>query len=511
MNQIQQFLELLFQDMTINSRKENNKLFEIEVNAGRYTPKELSVIEKSLMFVSPNDFLTVTVVFGNADPISLFYSVSQELYLTTFIEQLNQEYLHQDGESIVCSLNISKNIVNNCLSIYDLDVFTGTISSLTASQFLYIFNSILVGNEYIIFQTHNLKETFNSNSLYFVPFNIISINHCCNSKIKKLEFFKSICHYSNFESHKLLPDDFRFNLKPDNYPILIQLFERYSILLSIIFLFDISSLTDNKLEYKINGYKTISSIFEFSNIDLISTKDYFEIFEWVYNGGNLNDKIGLARNIITLHFQNTNNINLQGNPFESVKSSFKIYEKQNINQYIEIRNKISDQLLEFNSKANRIVDNFASGFQKSALALITFYSSAIVIRVLSKGNFENIFSLDATILSFAFIIGSLIYYFVARWEIKTQRERFVNIYNNLKERYTDLLEISDIVRILNSDKDFDEDIKYIDSKTKMFSWLWICLMIIFSITTLTLFLCYNLSTIYDSFIFRILFNNNIVN
>src|SRR5690606_13634802 len=110
------------------------------------------------------------------------------------------------------------------------------------------------------------------------------------------------------------------------------------------------------------------------------------------------------------------------------KSSFKVYEKQNIKQYIEIRNKISDQLLDFNNRANKIVETFASGFQKSTLALISFYLSAIVIRVLSKGDFVNIFSLDATILSLTFLSGSIIYYCVSRWEIKEQRTRFVNSY-----------------------------------------------------------------------------------
>ena len=40
-----------------------------------------------------------------------------------------------------------------------------------------------------------------------------------------------------------------------------------------------------------------SSVFDFNKIE-----EYFEIYKWVYNGGNLNDKIGLARNIISLHF-----------------------------------------------------------------------------------------------------------------------------------------------------------------------------------------------------------------
>jgi hypothetical protein len=140
---------------------------------------------------------------------------------------------------------------------------------------------------------------------------------------------------------------------------------------------------------------------------------------------------------------------LRGETLASIQSGFKVYEKQNIKQYIEIRNKISDQLLDFNNRANKVIETFAGGFQKSALALITFYFSAIAIKVFGKGDFENVFSPDITLLSITFIVGSFLYFLIARWEVIAQRKRFVNSYTNLKARYTDILVSADIDRILN--------------------------------------------------------------
>lgn len=42
--------------------------------------------------------------------------------------------------------------------------------------------------------------------------------------------------------------------------------------------------------------------------------------------------------------------------------------------------------------------------------------------------------------------------FVARWEIDKQLVRYSEFYKNLKERYSDLLDESDIKRILNNDQ-----------------------------------------------------------
>jgi hypothetical protein len=271
-------------------------------------------------------------------------------------------------------------------------------------------------------------------------------------------------------------------------------------------LFDITSLNENRLEYKINGYKSIKGVIDVKAIPSQGVEEYFSIYQWVYSGGNLNDKIGLARNIISLHFEKAGEVALKGSPFQSIQSSYKVYEKQNIKQYIEIRNKISDQLLDFNNRANKIIESFASGFQKSALALVTFYFSAIAIKVLGQGQFLNVFTLDATLLAIAFLAGSLVYYFVSRWEVIQQRERFVKSYTNLKDRYTDLLDALDIQRILNSDKEFNADLNFIDSKLRAYSRMWWIFLLILFLATITLFLTYNLSQLLDTPIWKALFS-----
>ncbi|WHT38708.1 hypothetical protein QNH98_17230 [Myroides sp. mNGS23_01] len=142
------------------------------------------------------------------------------------------------------------------------------------------------------------------------------------------------------------------------------------------------------------------------------------------------------------------------------------------------------------------------------MALISFYISAIAIRVLGKGEFTSIFSLDATILSLSFLSGSLIYFWISRWELKEQRKRFVNSYNNLKTRYTDLLDKDDINRILNNDNEFNEDVKFIDDKKRNYSIMWIAFISILGLSTIFLFICYNLNQMFETYLFRLLFGNS---
>jgi hypothetical protein len=504
MNFCDNFIKALFGNARLIKANENDELFEASFTSTSYNPNKFENDQTYLNFLQIRDNFHLSVVFGNDEPIT-FTSGNSELL--SFKNELDKEAIHLDDDEINFTITIKKTVVNNECTIYDFETFIRTIKELTTNQFFSIFSKLLTPSSVINFKVYNPISTFSSSSISFSNLKNTEKIERPIDRTEKIEGFKSLCHFSNTDTVKLLPSDFRFTSIDKSQKELNKLFNHYSIILSVIYLFDISSLRDNYLDFKINGYKAIKGSIDLSTLKTSELEEYYEIFKWVYNGGNLYDKIGLARNIISLHFKDFGELYLQGHPFQSVRSSYKVYERQNIKQYIEIRNKISDQLIDFNNRANKIVETFASGFQKSSLALISFYISAIVIRVLSKGEFVNIFSLDATILSLVFLIGCFIYYLVSRWEIREQRKRFTKSYVNLKQRYTDLLEENDIKRILNNDKEFNEDVEFIDGKRKVYSRMWLSILILLAGSTIFLFVSYNLKQFYNSFIFQLIFGS----
>lgn len=498
------FLKNFFIDFSITTIIENDRDFECELTATQFSANDITSIQTSFDFLQPNDQLTFTVVFGEANPVT-FHSASPDF--ADFKAKLEEEYSHQEGELIKATFKIHKKNVASNISIYDLETFTNTLEKLNIAQAFVIFNRVLANTSFVNFNVLHLEKPFNTANIFFTQVGSDIPVHTITDRQKRLDSVLTASNYTNIKEHSLTPDDFQIQIENEKHNKLCLLFNHYSAIFSVIYLFDITTLNGNQLEFKINGYKSIKGTVDASQL-IKGTEEYFSIYNSVYSGGNLNDKIGLARNIISLHFLQSGEIGLKGNPLQSIQSSFKIYEKQNIKQYIEIRNKISDQLIDFNNRANKVIETFANGFQKSALALISFYISAIIIRVLSKGDFINIFSFDATMLSIAFIVGSFIYYRVAKWEVIEQRKRFVDSYTNLKERYTDLLEKEDIQRILNGDKEFKADVAFINNKLKAYSNLWIWFLIILFSVTLLLFCTYNFSQLFDTFIWKLLFNIN---
>lgn len=498
-----EFFKSLFPTYSVVSSFENDERLTCSLISTQFEPASSQILKSNSSFLQTRDSLTLTITFGDADPIS-FYSESADF--EPFLQQLNEEYQHQIGETIKADLQIIKKKDASRITIYNLDCFYTSLKDLSIAQAMAVFHRALLHADQAIFQVVNLAEPFYTATLYFCPIDV-SCNHVAFERRKKIESLRAVSYFTGIDERTLVPDDFKILKGNSQNQTFCSYLDHLSVVLSLIYLFDITSLNENQLEYKVNGYKSFKGVVDIKSLPLDSVGEYFSIYQWVYSGGNLNDKIGLARNIISLHFEKAGEILLKGNPFQSIQSSYKVYEKQNIKQYIEIRNKISDQLLDFNNRANKIIDVFASGFQKSALALVTFYFSAIAIKVLGQGQFLNVFTLDATLLSIAFLSGSLIYYFIARWEVVQQRERFVKSYEHLKDRYTDLLDALDIQRILNNDKEFTADLKFIDSKLKAYSRMWWIFLLILFLVTIILFLTYNLSQILNTPVGKALFGS----
>lgn len=498
------FISSILSKASILSASETDILYIVKVKANIKDSLTVEDMKTQVYLIQPSDKTKIILTFGNNDPIE--YVTGDDL--NDFLEQINNEVKFGDSLNINASFEIVKNKIDNKITIYDISLFEKTLLNLSISNVLSIFNRALLNVDYIVFNVLDLETTFKTETIIFKPLNEKLEKLPSIERQTKSEKIKTLCHYSKIDEHKLIPEDFHLTTVIEEFKDLQKLLTTICITCSIIYIFDISSIDDNELSYKINGYKSISGSLDLKKESQSLKIDYYNIYNWVYNGGNINDKIGLARNIISLHFKKGDTIHLKGDPFKSIQSSYKVYEKQNIKQYIEIRNKISDQLLDFNNRANKVIETFASGFQKSGLALISFYTSAIVIRVLGKGEFNNIFTPDATLLSIAFILISYIYFHFSKWEVKEQRRRFVDSYINLKERYTDLLEEDDINRILNNDQEFNSDLKFINDKLKVYSRLWFWFLIILLTTTLALFTIYNISDFLNTTLMQFLFKSD---
>lgn len=468
----------------------------IKLSSSSYKSIGVESFNEVVDLLEPRDTLEISYIIGEGTPLNFSSGGNAEVFIK-HIDRLNQI---REQEEISIEIKVTKEVVNGLLSVYSYAELILFLEGLSIQSLFFEFNRLLKSNPFLIFENQSAGPTIKTRSIWFTNKGFLGIPEIID-RATVLNKAKTACHYNFLADFVVLPVDFMLIVKDCNK--LTDLFSRLTISAAVMFLYDISVLAGSKLNYKLNGYKSITGDADLTKLKADPESQYYKIYDWVYESGNFIDKIGLARNIISLHLDNNNSIELKGDPFQSIQSSYKVYEKQNIKQYIEIRNKISDQLLSFHDRANRIIETFAGGFQKSALALITFYTSAIALKILNKDKLIEVFTLDASVLSTSFILCSAGYYIIiSKWEVNAQRNRFENNYKDIKKRYTDLLDEQDIERILNNDNEFRSDLKFMIDKGKFYSGLWFYFLVVLLSTTWLLYFIYNvelLSKIADWF------------
>lgn len=482
MDIIYKLFDLFFTNVELNI---NETLKEFSVSA--YT-KDMTVPKKEDIFLVLQEFSNRDVIYICVDLLETRQATLEttlDADINSFIGEL--EYLlkikeHSDLLQLIIKINKIKT-ESQIISIYNFEDMVDYLNNLSLKGILFCFNEISKNKEYIIFefQQNEIRE-FNTGKFYFLNRNTKKIVN--NKKINNLEKRLTICNFLNANEYSYLPDDFYMQEESCNEKI-NKIFNKLNIIFSLVFLCNYSRFEkEDTVTFKIDGYKTIENIITFNDIDSekITSKILFEIYKWIYNDGNLSDKIGLARNIIPLHLTNDKILNIEEGALASIISSHEIYLKQNIQQYIEVKNKVTEFMFDMTQKSSSLINGFLSTFKNSITLFVTFFITVIIMNNLSDKKLSNIFTKDITYISYALLGISVVLLVLSVVDVKKNIYTLKTNYTRLKSNYDDILNTKDIDRIFNFDKDHNEDIKNIESSVKLYSVIWIIILIILFVT-----------------------------
>ena len=415
---------------------------------------------------------------------SIDYLSTTDSNWSEFIDELTSEEV-KEGK---IKIHIEKTLQNNQLSIYNIDKFTEYIESLSLSQFLAVLNNSF--SSFLIFEIQDdTYHEWNTSTIAFInnksSYKIDGIGDI--NRENRIKEARILC-YNETEKYKILPEDL-FPVSYDKTNKLQTDFIKACMIYTSSMIVDYSSIKENIYTYKLNGFKTLNGQIDINclpniQVDTESCNTVFEIYQWLYLGGKDNDKINIARNIISL---NINEKTLETNPatFSAILSNYRIYEKDNIRQYLNVRNKLSELLIDLQEKISGIVDSFIADFKKNILTLLSFFISVIVIRVVSKGDFIGGFTNEIIGLSFVFVFISICMLIYSRWELKRKIELYNKHYKQIKNRYEDILseiELEDIFEDCDPQND-DSNCSFVNKQKRLYTWVWVL-----SIVVLVLFL-----------------------
>lgn len=340
---------------------------------------------------------------------------------------------------------VSKHLCDNTLTVYEESLFTEHLQNSKLLAFLNAVNKRFKNELYIEVWSDEFSP-FGSRTIYFMPkggkpqLNIIENRQVRNN------LQKNYCQ-SDGLNFVILPDDLLMGSTSNAISLLCR---KACVVLSMLYVCDITKIGDN-VEFHLCGYKTIRTVLSALKLNELDIEDeycerWFEIYNWAYSGGYTLDRLSISRNIISLNCNTDNVVSINASTFRSIKSNFKIFEQDNVRQYIKVRNEVSNMLISMQKEINTIVDSFISDFKKNIIAVSTFFLTVIVIRVISKGDFTGGFTTPVMFLSLIYLGISLLLLCYSRKELDRKKNLFAKHYEQIKERY----------RILLSDEELKE-------------------------------------------------------
>jgi len=302
------------------------------------------------------------------------------------------------------------------------------------------------------------------------------------SEQKKTFALSKQCNFRNYSQYPFSPDYFYINdVEGVDSSNLIEFISKISLVYSLIFIFDSTEINRDEIGLSISGLKTLKYSLNFKNLNNKLLKHYYRIYNWIYSEENkIEDKIGLSRNILTAYLKESN-IDIDESVFSSILSSNQIYVKGNISKYFEVRNKITEQVEQTVTGVSKSIESFSNNFQKSSFVFISFFLSVFIFKIVNKkSDIDKIFTQETSLIGIGFILISIAFLIASIRILNIDVNRLKKRYNNVKKRFEDVLVKQDIDKILNEDYEYNNEINYLNKRTKTFTILWIVTIIIFT-------------------------------
>lgn len=458
---------------------EKYSTFDLAYNATWPNASTLADVQACLKQIPATDAWSLTaVVEDEATAISSSGDLSKDSAVLT-----------QSGATLIGSgefllkLAVQKGKSDGRVNIYSFSDFEKFVSTIGPLAFLEAVKSEATTFDALRFELlAEVELNFSSCKFVFEPSSkpLASATACRHVTPDKS------CDFNRKHDLPFFPDDFRLTTRSDEPTETERMLDSLFSLFLVASIFDSVALRDDRVFIRLIGFRVFDWERAQKEFQIASAETYWRIYEWIYaEPTKVTDKLGLARNVLSTYLK-TDSLEIDESAFQAVVSGYKVYLKENLSKYLDLRGKIHDELSEISGKASDLIDGYLSDYQKSVLTFVSFFITVFVVRFFTAAKEDGIFNKEATILTFAFLGISLVYLVVSLIILSKEKGRLEKRYVRLKERFNDLLHEQDIKAILNNDQEYNDEIAFVKTRRLWFSLLWVGTIGILAAVVLTM-------------------------
>lgn len=445
---------------------ERMKVYEASFKFKVENAPDYSYFSNIVNAVSQRDRVKITL----QDETERIYDIlkSNKADYNRFIEDILED------EIIDVRLRIDKDVVDNHFSIYSFDEFVKDILSLSVEDVMIAFSSLLKqSSNFLVFDIYSPVTMFATKTMFFVPAGNGMINTEFN-RMQRMEECKEVSYFYNFDIYEVLPDDFKITINHENNP-LTELFQKIVTILSISFIATSSTINGAKLKGIINGQRTIEYCCDINQLP--NNKVLYSIYNWIYTDGSPIDKAIIVRNVISLHCKYASITEIDEKVMASIQSNYNLYLKENVKEYLELKNKVAEFINDNVSKTGEYATELLDKFKSNIIAIFGFMFTVILANIVSNQPLDNLFTREITILVECVLVGSFVYLIICYYQSRYEIQKVYDGYERLKFNYKGILTDDDLLDTFGNDEMLNEMKITISKSERRYLRIWIIFLI----------------------------------
>ena len=272
----------------------------------------------------------------------------------------------------------------------------------------------------------------------------------------------------------MLPDDFKITINHENNP-LTELFQKIVTILSISFIATSSTINGAKLKGIINGQRTIEYCCDINQLP--NNKVLYSIYNWIYTDGSPIDKAIIVRNVISLHCKYASITEIDEKVMASIQSNYNLYLKENVKEYLELKNKVAEFINDNVSKTGEYATELLDKFKSNIIAIFGFMFTVILANIVSNQPLDNLFTREITILVECVLVGSFVYLIICYYQSRYEIQKVYDGYERLKFNYKGILTDDDLLDTFGNDEMLNEMKITISKSERRYLRIWIIFLI----------------------------------
>ena len=356
-----------------------------------------------------------------------------------------------DDDRVSVSITVAKNINHGAINIYCLDLFSRFVCHLDYEQSFEIFSGLFAhGNDHIIFR---LLDTNGSLRTKYISFSDNDVTW--NDDITRKEQLKNCLDATVFldqNKYQLIPQDFSIigPIEGNGFDEIRKRFDHIQSILSYLFLANTSHIVNGKALLQFTPSDPAEE-YELDELSQNSVVPY--IVDWVFKDDRCIDKAGIARKLISVYCRTKSSIiSIDWKLLNSIKSDYVIYQKNHVDQYIEMKNKISEFIVECAKQLQEISHEMGDAFRNNFVAILVFLMTVLLTDSIDFSQFlKESVSLNVTAVCGVFTVASALYLIVT-WIMGNQKWKWLEqSYDDLKGNYSGTLDEKDIEEAFKHD------------------------------------------------------------